>query len=378
MLPALIAVASAAAWLYLLLGRGWFWAVRLPDPAGAPPPGLRVTAVIPARDEADCIARTVTALLTQDFPGELRIVLVDDHSSDGTAEIARDAATRAGAADRLTVLTGAPLPAGWTGKLWAVSQGVAHASADSPDFLLLTDADIEHDSGNVADLAARATAESRDLVSQMVLLRNESAAERALIPAFVFFFFMLYPPRWAADPRSRLAAAAGGSMLIRPAALVRAGGIAAIRGALIDDCALAAAIKRAGGRIRLDVTHAAHSIREYGEARDVWQMIARTAFTQLHYSTLLLIGTTLGLGITYLAPPLLMVFGEGWVKWAGAATWLAMAGAFLPTVKLYRQSANWAFALPAIACFYAAATVGSAVAYWRGRGGQWKGRAQAG
>jgi len=220
-------------------------------------------------------------------------------------------------------------------------------------------------------------AEDRDLVSLMVKLRCRSWAERAFIPAFVFFFFMLYPPRWAGDPAARTAAAAGGCMLIRPSALRRIGGIGAIRGALIDDCSLAAAIKRSGGRIRLDVTHDTQSLRDYEGWREIWAMIARTAYTQLHYSPLLLAGTIAGLILTYLTPPLLALFATGWARGLGLTGWLAMALAFLPTLRFYRLTPLRALTLPAIAGFYAAATVGSAVNYRRGRGGQWKGRAQA-
>jgi len=372
----LAAASGAAAWLYLLLGRGRFWDVRLPQIphiSGS----ASVVAVIPARDEAASIGRTVSSLLAQRFAGSLHIVLVDDHSSDGTAEHAREAAEAAGGADRLTVIAANALPAGWTGKLSAVAKGVAHARTMRPDFLLLTDADIEHDPDNLAGLLALAEAERRDLVSQMVLLSTASLPERALIPAFVFFFFMLYPPRWTADPGNASAGAAGGCILIRPAMLERIGGIASIRGALIDDCALAAAVKRAGGRIRLDATRRARSIRVYEKAADIWAMIARTAFTQLRYSALLLAGTLVGLALTYMAAPLLAIFGEGWPRLIGAAVWLAMAAAFLPVIRLYRLNPLWSLTLPAIAVFYAAATIGSAVDFWRGRGGRWKGRAQA-
>jgi hopene-associated glycosyltransferase HpnB len=372
-----LAAASAAIWLCLILARGRFWLVRVPPPPVAAPSPARIVAVIPARDEAESIGRTVQGLLRQDWPGRLDLIVVDDQSGDGTAALARAAADEIGAADRLTVLSAPARPPGWTGKLWAVAQGVVSARRFTPDFILLTDADIVHEPGNLADLVARARSEDRDLVSQMVLLRAESPAERALIPAFVFFFFMLYPLRWVASPTRRCAAAAGGCMLIRPAALDRIGGIAAIRGALIDDCALAAAVKKTGGRIRLDVTRAARSIRAYDGAGEIWSMIARTAFTQLGYSSLVLAGTLAGLGVTYLAPPLLLACAEGWPRLVGGACWLAMAGAFLPTVRLYRLNPVWSLALPAIALFYSAATIGSAVAFWRGRGGQWKGRAQA-
>ena len=368
---------SLLIWLYLLLCRGRFWVVAEPAPAPATAQGHRVTVVIPARDEAEGIGAAVTSLLAQKYAGPLQIVVVDDHSSDGTADIARRAAEACNATDRLTVIAARDLPPGWTGKLWAMSEGLAHAETLAPDFLLLTDADIAHGPDNVALLVDRAEAEQRDLVSLMVKLRCRSWAERAFIPAFVFFFFMLYPPRSAADPRSRIAGAAGGCMLIRPAALRRIGGIAAIRGALIDDCSLAAAIKQSGGRIRLDVTQDTHSLRDYAGWREIWAMVARTAFTQLRYSTLLLLGTVFGLVLTYLAPPLLALFATGPARWLGLAAWLAMSSAFLPTIRFYRLNPAWALALPAIAGFYAAATIGSAVNYWRGRGGQWKGRAQA-
>ena len=377
MIATLVGIVSALAWLYLLLARGWFWRVAEAPPATGPLSNARVTVVIPARNEADGIATTVTSLLTQDHPGPLTIVLVDDHSTDGTADLARAAARALGAEPRLDVIAARDLPPGWTGKLWAVSEGLDRARATSADFILMTDADITHASDNVSTLVRRGLAGDLDLTSLMVRLSTETPSEKALIPAFVFFFFMLYPPRWAADPRAKLAAAAGGCMLVRPAALEKIGGIAAIRGALIDDCSLAAAIKRAGGRIRLDPSRTTRSSRVYGSAGEIWSMIARTAFTQLRYSTLLLIGTVLGLAVTYLAPPLLTIFASGPAWWLGLGAWVAMAACFLPTVRLYDRHPAWAFALPAIAAFYSAATIGSAINYWRGKGGQWKGRAQA-
>jgi hopene-associated glycosyltransferase HpnB len=377
MIVTLVGAASALAWLYLICARGLFWRVEDAPRATGPLVNARVTVVIPARNEADGIAETVTSLLTQDQPGPVSIVLVDDHSTDGTAELARAAARALGAEDRLDIIAARDLPPGWTGKLWAVSEGLDRARDTAADFFLLTDADITHAPDNVSTLVRRAEADDLDLTSLMVRLSTQTLPEKALIPAFVFFFFMLYPPRWAADPRSKLAAAAGGCMLVRPRALERIGGIAAIRGALIDDCSLAAAIKRAGGRIRLDPSTTTRSSRIYGSAGEIWSMIARTAFTQLHYSTLLLVGTVLGLAVTYLAPPLLAIFAGGSARWLGLVAWLAMAACFYPTVRLYGRQWAWAFALPAIALFYSSATIGSAVNYWRGKGGQWKGRAQA-
>ena len=377
MIATVIGAASALAWLYLLLGRGRFWLLAEAPPASGPRRDARVVAVIPARNEAEGIAATVASLLSQDHRGALDIVVVDDHSTDGTADLARAAALSLGAADRLDIIAARDLPPGWTGKLWAVSEGLERARQMSPDFLLLTDADITHARNNVSALVSRALAEDLDLVSIMVRLSTATLPEKALIPAFVFFFFMLYPPRWSANATSRSAGAAGGCMLVRPAALHRIGGIAAIRGALIDDCALAQAIKRSGGRIRLDPSRTTTSSRIYGSASELWSMIARTAFTQLHYSALLLIGTLLGMGVTYLAPPLLTLFATGLPRYFGAAAWLAMAVCFHPTARFYGRNPAWGLALPAIALFYLAATFGSALNYWRGRGGQWKGRAQA-
>ena len=377
MIMTIIGTISACAWAYLLFARGLFWRVAEAPAATGPMTNARVTVVIPARNEADGIATTVTSLLTQDHPGALGIVLVDDHSTDGTADLARAAARALGAEDRLDIIAARDLPAGWTGKLWAVSEGLDRARDTAPDFILLTDADITHAPDNVSTLVRRALTGNLDLTSLMVRLSTQTLAEKALIPAFVFFFFMLYPPRWAANPRSRLAAAAGGCMLVRPAALEKIGGIASIRGALIDDCSLAAAIKRAGGRIHLAPSRTTTSSRVYGSAGEIWSMIARTAFTQLHYSALLLVGTVLGLAVTYLAPPLLALFAPGPAAWLGLAAWIAMALCFLPTVRLYGRHPAWAFALPAIAAFYSTATIGSAVNYWRGKGGQWKGRSQA-
>jgi hopene-associated glycosyltransferase HpnB len=374
----LIALISAVIWIYLLFFRGGFWHVAAPTaPAGARS-AASVVAVIPARNEAEGIASTIRSLLAQDHAGTLRIVLVDDHSTDGTADLAREAAAKLpDGAERLSVIAARDLPQGWTGKLWAVSEGLAHAETMAPDFLLLTDADITHAPDNVRILVARAERDGLDLVSLMVRLSCQTVWEKALIPAFVFFFFMLYPPRWAAEPMARSAAAAGGCMLVRPRAMARIGGIAAIRGALIDDCALAEKIKRSGGLIQLDATDATYSTRVYEAPGEIWSMIARTAFTQLGYSTLLLVGTLLGLALTYMAPPLFTLFGHGAGRLLGAAAWIAMAVAFRPTLKLYGRSWLWGLALPAIALFYAAATIGSAVNYWQGKGGQWKGRAQA-
>jgi hopene-associated glycosyltransferase HpnB len=282
----------------------------------------------------------------------------------------------------LEVVTGAPLPAGWTGKLWALAQGIETAGRTAPeraapDYFLLSDADIVYAPDVLAALVARAQASGSVLTSLMVKLRCESLAERALIPAFIFFFEMLYPFAWINAPQAATAGAAGGCMLVRADALRAAGGIGAIRNALIDDCALAAILK-ARGPIWLGLTERAHSIRPYPGFEDIRRMVARSAYAQLRYSPLILAGVLAGMGVTYLAPPLIALFGTGWARLAGLAAWLLMAIAFQPTLRFYRVSPLWGIALPAIAFCYTLFTLDSALAFWRGKGGLWKGRVQAG
>jgi hopene-associated glycosyltransferase HpnB len=372
-----VAALSLAIWLYLLFGRGFFWLER---PRPAPPTSPRhpaIVAIIPARDEAETIGETVASLLRQDYAGDLAIVLVDDHSSDGTGAVAREASCALGGADRLTIVTSRSLPAGWTGKMWAVAEGLHHveSSGSSAELVLLTDADIAHHRSNVAELAARIESDGLDLASLMVRLNCQTFAERALIPAFVFFFAMLYPFAWVNDPRRRIAGAAGGCMLIRRGALDRIGGVACVRDALIDDCALAREIK-AGGKIWLGLAGETRSLRRYEGLGDIWRMIARTAYTQLGYSPLLLAGTVLGLAVTYVAPPVLALAGSGMTAYIAGAAWLAMTIAFVPILRVYRQPPVIAPLLPAIASFYLAATIDSARRHWQGRGGEWKGRVQ--
>ena len=294
------------------------------------------------------------------------MILVDDASQDETARLAREAAPQ------LRVIAARPLPPGWTGKMWAVAEGVRAAASD---YLLLTDADIVHPPEHLAGLMARAEEGGYDLVSYMVRLHCSSLAEQALIPAFVFFFFLLYPPAWIRDPRRRTAGAAGGCILIRRTALERIGGIERIRGELIDDCALARAVKRSGGRVWLGLSDTAASIRPYRTFGEIGRMISRTAFTQLNHSFLLLAGTIAGLALTYLAPPFLTLAApRGAAYGMGAMAWLLMTAAYLPAVRYANRHWFWAPLLPAIALFYLAATLHSAIAHTRGRGGQWKGR----
>ena len=327
---ALIGALAAAMWLYLIAFRGAFWRVAPEERGGAAVAVRSVVAVIPARDEADVIAGAVASLLAQDYAGRLDIIIVDDHSEDGTAEVARAAAAEAGAADRVTVITAAPVPLGWTGKLWAVRQGTAVATAMRPDYLLLTDADIVHAKDNLRQLVARAEG-GYDLVSLMVRLHCRGFWERLLVPAFVFFFFKLYPPRWVADSARQMAAAAGGCMLLRSSALLRIGGVDSIRNEIIDDCALARRVKTFG-RVWLGIAEETRSVRPYGSWRPLWDMISRCAFAQLHYSPGILAVMLVVMALTYLAPPLLLLMWSSPLAMAlGGAAWLAMAASFMPT-----------------------------------------------
>jgi hopene-associated glycosyltransferase HpnB len=366
-----VAIASLAAWVYLVAFRGRFWRSGPVLPDGKPSGTATVAAVVPARDEADYIARSLASLLNQEYVGPLSVILVDDASTDGTAEIAASVAPHRGV--QLTVIRAQPLPRGWSGKLWAVHQGLAAAQAKSADYVLLTDADIQHAPHHVSALVAKAERDGLDLVSEMVRLQCETVAERALIPAFVFFFQMLYPFAWSADPRRRTAGAAGGTMLVSRAALDRVQGVDRIRDRLIDDCALAREIKRTGGRIWLGHAEGAASMRVYGWS-EAWNMIARTAYAQLGSSPLTLLGCVAGMSVVYLAPPLLAIFGRVFPRVLGAVAWGAMAAAFQPTLRRYRRSPLWGITLPCIALFYLGATAASAVRHHIGRGGGWKDR----
>jgi hopene-associated glycosyltransferase HpnB len=374
----LLGLLPLAIWVGLIAGRGGFWLCGERDDRKAPPEPVRwpsVIAVVPARDEADVIARSVGSLLAQDYPGDFRIILVDDNSSDGTADAAGAEAARLGRQDRLRVLDGAPLAAGWTGKLWAVSQGVERAMADPPKYLWLTDADIGHEAGNLKALVARAEAGGLVLTSLMVELHCRTWPERFLIPAFVFFFQMVYPFAQVNRP-GKTAGAAGGCMLARADALAAAGGIAAIRKALIDDCALGALMKQQGP-IWLGLTHRARSLRPYDTVAQIGRMVSRSAYAQLDYGPLKLIGVILGMGLVYVAPVAATLFGHGALRLLGLSTWAIMTLSFQPMLRFYRLCPLWGAALPAIGAAYTLFTFQSAVQFWRGKGGLWKGRAQA-
>ncbi len=377
------AALAFAAWLYLVLAHGRFWLgdQRLDGRAPAPARWPDVVAVVPARDEADLVPRTLAALLGQEYAGRFRVVLVDDESGDGTAKAARDTAAAHPRGERLSVVATAPRPSGWVGKMWAVETGVRAASAEPPDWWWLTDADVEQAPDTLARLVAKGEAERLDLVSLMVRLDPGRGWNALLVPAFVYFFQQLYPFPRVNDPRARTAAAAGGCVVVRSDALARAGGIAALRGEVIDDCALGRAVKR-GGPIWLGLAEREASVRPYQRLGDVWNMVARSAYTQLRHSALLLAGTVAGLALLYGVPVLAVL---GWplhrdsVSAAlGAGAWALQAASFLPTLALYRRSPWLSLALPAAGALYAAMTVDSGLRHWRARGATWKGRAGAG
>jgi len=380
-----LGIITLAIWLHLFFGRGWFWRVKKLDAdrdnGAALSAWPSVIAVVPARNEAETIGRVVTALVQQDYPAPLSVAVVDDHSDDGTADIARQAAGESGAGERVRVVRASALPESWTGKLWALNEGVSSgglaAGAEVPVFYWFTDADITHTPDTLRRLVERAEHDGLDLASLMVLLQAKTLPERALIPPFLYFFLMLYPPKWIADEELGTAGAAGGCILLRREALARIGGLAAIRSEVIDDCALAKAVKLSGGKVWMGLTGKSTSLRAYGTFGEIRDLIARTAFTQLRYSALILAGTLAGMFLTYAAPVVLLFAHDPTARALGFVAWLLMTLSFLPTLRFYRLSPLWAPLLPLTAVFYTYATWLSAVRYWTGKGGLWKGRAQA-
>jgi hopene-associated glycosyltransferase HpnB len=374
MIPGLVfGFLPLAIWLYLLLARHGFWRLRERDTSAVPVPSSwpSVIAVVPARNEADVIQQSIASLLAQDYPGEFHVILVDDQSDDGTGDLALALNN-----SRLTVRKGSPRPPGWTGKLWAMRQGVDYAASSAPEFYWFTDADIAHSPDSLRQLVARAEDGRKSLVSLMARLSCRTTAEYFLIPAFVFFFDMLFPFGAVNDPKSRIAAAAGGCMLARRSALEAGGGLDAIRHNIIDDCALARLMKTQGP-IWLGLTDRAVSFRPYEHLADIRKMVARSAYAQLGYSPLMLAGTMIGLLLMFVAPPVLAIFGSGGARSCGLLAWVAMAICYQPMLRFYRQSPLWGVAMPAIGMVYAAATFLSAWQHMQGRGGMWKGRAQA-
>lgn len=381
-LPVALGALSLTIWFYLILGRDGFWRadqrLALGGASVGPMPG--VVAIVPARNEEETVGRCLESLARQNYAGALSIILVNDASTDATAARAEETLARHTAERPWRIAVAPPLAKGWTGKLSALNAGLEEAKAFAPDasFIWLTDADIVHGPGTLAGLVAKA-GEGCDLVSLMVKLHCESPWERLLIPAFVFFFQMLYPfPAVNARP-SRVGGAAGGCILLKRAALEGVGGLEAIKGALIDDCALAQALRRRGFQLWLGLAEASRSLRAYRGLSDLWQMVARTAYTQLRYSPVLLAGTLLGLAATFLLPPLLLLglpfHQSGAAALLGGIAWIFMALAYLPTWRFYGGSLQGSLGLPLAASLYAAMTLDSARRHWRGSGGQWKERA---
>jgi hopene-associated glycosyltransferase HpnB len=381
----IITILSLIIWLYLLLFRGKFWLSNQKiDPEKMSLTTYpSVCAVIPARNEADVLPVSLRSLLNQDYLGDFKIILVDDQSDDGTTEIAYELATIFDKTDRLTVIYGQLLSSGWSGKLWAMEQGIQYIKEQNlhPDYILFTDADIEHHQTNLRELVGKSQQENL-----MVRLRCQSIWEQFLIPAFVFFFEKLYPFLWVNDPHHKMAAAAGGCILIRQDILEQVGGLEIVRQALIDDCSLAAAVKlklqdvseNPPQGIWLGLSEKTCSLRPYDSLETIWDMVARTAYTQLNYSPLLLIGTVMGLTIIYIVPPVSLIWGlvvgNSLITSLGGITWLLMSISYLPTLRLYKTSLLWSISLPAISFLYLLMTIDSALRHWRGKGGRWKGR----
>lgn len=369
-----VAAASLCSWIYLLFARGNFWRLStstwrstdLASTAAVP----RVAAVIPARNEASFIRSAVESLRQQNYPGNLRIIVVDDHSTDSTREVLSRCSEPPD--DSVVVLSSQPLPPDWTGKMWALYQGVQHAMDFDPDYLLFSDADIVHGHNNVASLVNRAESEKLVLVSALPKLRCSTLAERVLLPAFTFYFFMLYPPSWVRNPKRTTAAAAGGNVLVKASTLAEIGGIPQLRNELIDDCALAREIKKAGA-IQLGWTENAVSVRGYGGFRAIGKMISRNAYCQLHYSLLALLGSIAALTLVFVTP-LILTFAGGWRSAIAATSWILMSLVYVPSLRSLSVSPLWAPLLPFVTLFYIGSTIHSAVQYYRGCGGEWKGR----
>lgn len=372
---ALLTLLALCGWVYLALFNGQFWKPLRDTDFSSPEPSFwpSVDIIVPARNEAESLPECLPSWLDQDYPGLWRLVLVDDHSNDGTAQLARSIALTKGCAHKLTVVQAPDLPEGWGGKVAAMQAGLAQSSAD---YVLFTDADILHAPFSLTRLVSRALRYKLDLTSLMVKLRAVDLPEKLMIPAFVFFFAMLYPFRRAANPKSQVAAAAGGVMLVRRGALDHAGGLAKIRSALIDDCSLARLIKRDGGSILLTLTHDVRSQRTYPLMQDIHMMVARTAFTQLGYSYALLAGAVLGLGLLFFVPLAGLLSGADIPLFLGGITLGLMTILYAPTVLFYRLNPLWAASLPFAAIFYILATIDSARRHALGRGGLWKGRTE--
>ncbi|MEO0392232.1 MAG: glycosyltransferase [Pseudomonadota bacterium] len=384
---------AAVIWLYMLVGHGQFWRADQRLDADNPPafPPLRdgdypaVIALVPARNEADVIAQSIGSIQAQDYPGSLSIVVTDDASEDGTGDVLRGLGSPKHSLD---VVAGTGPQAGWAGKLYALHQArhQALATHGKPVYWWLTDADIAHDPGALTRLVTQSEGGGHDLVSTMVRLRDDGRWPGLMIPAFIYFFQMLYPFRLINKPTHPMAGAAGGCVLLRADALERVGGFDAYRDALIDDCSLAQVVKKTGGSLWLGLSQTQHSIRPYEGLGEIWRMVSRSAFTQLNYSVLQLLGTCIGMGLVFMAAPLAtgvgmaqgLILGDWLLAVAGLTVWAMIAGAYVPMLRWYERPLWEAWLLPMVAFFYTLMTLDSARRHWQGQGGTWKGRHQAG
>ena len=386
-----LSIFAFLAWVWLTLCRGRFWATdqRLDTNVGLKESVWpRVVAVIPARNEADFIGETIVSVLGQRYPGALSVYLIDDRSTDDTADAAMAAARSAKGCPALQVVRAGERPEGWAGKVWALHQGVEAASGEEHVYFWFTDADIIHSPDVLAGLVARAEGEGLDMVSVMAKLRVSTLWDRLLIPAFVFFFGKLYPFRWVNDHGRGTAAAAGGCLLVKKDRLVEDGGFETIRDAVIDDCALARLVRGTEGRGRmwLGMSQEVRSIRPYDGLRGIWDMVARTAYVQLGRSLVLLGGTVFGMVWLYIGPPAavgaaigLAVVGiwdtPSWVLlFSGVGGWGLMSALYTPMLKWYGLGRWLGPLLPAVGVLYTLMTLDSGRRSWMGRGGGWKGR----
>lgn len=376
-LALILASVSAVIWLYLALFRGRFWLAnqRLSTEHAQLDTWPDIAIVIPARNEQGVIKPTLTSFQNQDYPGYLSIIVVDDNSEDGTVDDikhSRDTKTE--------LLQGRAVPAGWTGKLWALQQGIDEILLRKPlpAFFLFSDADIIHPKESVRQLVLHAEERALELVSLMVRLNCRSKWEMILIPAFVFFFQKLYPFPWINNPSCKTAGAAGGCILIRTATLLQAGGLEKIKNQVIDDCALAQLIKPHGS-IWVGLTQEVISHRPYASLKEIWNMVIRTAFNQLHHSACLLALSCIGMILTYVIPPAVFVVGAISLNFLliaiGGVVWAIMILCYAPTLRLYTRRPLEALLLPIAALMYTLMTIDSAQRFWRHKNPTWKGRA---
>ena len=367
---------SLMIWLYLALLHGNFWNPPSIKKAKKISKYPEITILIPARNEAKYIKNSLMSLLRQNYEGKYRAIVVDDSSSDATLEIVKGISKKN---NKIHVMQGKVLKEGWAGKVWAQYQGINFIKKKFPNskYILFTDADIAHSPNNLKNLTIKAESESLDLVSLMVLLKANNFSEKILIPAFVFFFQKLYPFEWVNDPRRKIAAAAGGCMLVNYFTLKKSGGIEKIKNQIIDDCALARILKK-NGRIWLGITKETKSLRNYKKISEIWSMVTRSAYDQLNYSILLLIICAFGMFCTYMIPVIALSVGffdeNNYLFFTGLIAWFIMSYTYIPTLRNFNEKSFMATFLPIASIFYTLTTIDSARMHLWGSGGSWKDR----